>query len=211
MSMAPEEEPSLSRSERLQLDYQQTTDLLRTLTDVRFKLLALVPTLSGIAVAVLGRPSSAAELIGIGLLGLTATVGLLLYELRNSQLSDYAIHRAQAIESDLGLVSIRGGAGPGGLFSERPGRTLRLFGLAPIDRDAGLIVVYSAALAAWTYLTTWGVMRALGLGHARSIGGGIGITVGLVLLVELSRIHERPEPSDQATSKAPGPTAITTP
>jgi hypothetical protein len=201
-----EDEPSLSRSERLQLDYQQTTDLLRTLTDVRFKLLALVPTLSGIAVAVLGRPSSAAELIGIGLLGLTATVGLLLYELRNSQLSDYALHRAQAIEADLGLTSIRGGTEPGGLFTERPGRTLRLFGFAPIDRDAGLVVVYSAALAAWTYLTTWGVMHALGLGHARSIGGGIGIAVGLALLAELSRIHERPEPSE-AMSEAPGPSA----
>ena len=75
----------------LRVDYQQTTDLLRTLTDVRFKLLALVPTLSGAAVAVLGHPSSAAELIAVGLLGLTATLGVLLYELRNSQLFDYAL------------------------------------------------------------------------------------------------------------------------
>ena len=190
--MASEQEPSLSRSDRLRLDYQETSDLLRTLTDVRFKLLALVPTLSGAAIAVLGHPSSAAELLGVGLLGLTATLGLLLYELRNSQLADYGTRRAQAIEAELGLVSIRGDSGPGGLFNERPGRTLRLFGLSPIDRDRGLILVYSAALAGWTYLTAWGALRALNLGHPRSIGGAIGIAVGLVLLAELTRIHKTP-------------------
>ena len=206
--MTPDEEPSLSRSDRLRLDYEQTTDLLRTLTDVRFKLLALVPTLSGTAIAVLARPSSAAELIGVGLLGLTATLGLLLFELRNSQLSDYGTSRAEAIEAELGLVSIRGDTGHGGLFSERPGRNLRLFGLTPIDRERGLILVYSAALAGWTYLTGWGTMRALSLGHSRSIGGGIGIAVGLALLIELTRIHERPEPLSQATSEAPESSAI---
>ena len=50
--------------DHLRVDYQQTTDLLRSLTDVRFKLLALVPTLSGAAVAVLGHPTSAAEFLG---------------------------------------------------------------------------------------------------------------------------------------------------
>ena len=104
---------SLLRSRRvptdadlLRVDYQQTTDLLRSLTDVRFKLLALVPTLSGAAVAVLGHPSSAAELIAVGLLGLTATLGVLLYELRNSQLSDYALRRAQSLEGGAGARSL---------------------------------------------------------------------------------------------------------
>jgi hypothetical protein len=143
--MAPEQEPGLSRSDRLRLDYQQTTDLLRGLTDVRFKLLALVPTISGAAIAVLGHPSSAAQLLAIGLLGLVATLGLLLYELRNSQLSDYAARRAQAIEAELGLLSLAGDSSPGGLFSERPGRSLRLFGLTLIDRDRGLVLVYSSA------------------------------------------------------------------
>jgi len=32
---------SLSRTELLRLDYQQTTDLVRTFADVRFKLLAV--------------------------------------------------------------------------------------------------------------------------------------------------------------------------
>jgi hypothetical protein len=177
-------------TERLQTDYQQTTDLLRSLTDVRFKLLALVPTLSGAAVAVLGHPSSAAELIAVGLLGLTATLGVLLYELRNSQLADYALRRAQSLEGELGL----------GLYRERPDRTLRLFGLAPVDRDRGLILVYSAALAGWSYLTAWGGLHALHLERARPLGGVIGVGVGLLLLAELTRIHEPAASPAAATS-----------
>lgn len=184
---------SPSRADLLRLDYQQTTDLLRTLSDVRFKLLALVPTLSGAAIAILGHPSSAAELLAVGLLGLTATLGILLYELRNTELYDYATSRAQHTEAQLGLPSIRGGDGPGGLFSERPGRTLRLFGIAPIDRDRGLVLVYSAALAGWTYLVAWGALHALDVGSAREIGGAIAVAVGLLLLAELLRIHQRPE------------------
>jgi hypothetical protein len=183
-----------SDADRLRVDYQQTTDLLRTLTDVRFKLLALVPALSGAAVAVLGHPGSAAELLAVGLLGLTATLGVLLYELRNSQLSDYALRRAQALEGELGL----------GLYRERPDRALRLFGLAPVDRDRGLILVYSAALAGWSYLTAWGALHAAHLERARSLGGVIAVGVGLLLLAELTRIHEPVAPP----AAVPGPTVV---
>jgi hypothetical protein len=179
--------------ELVRLDYQQTTDLLRTLSDVRFKLLALVPTLSGTAIAILGHPRSAAELLGVGLLGLTATLGILLYELRNTQLYEYATRRAQHDEAALGLPSLRRDGGAGGVFSERPARTLRLFGLAPVDRDRGLVLVYSAALAGWTYLVAWGALRALEVSSARKIGALIGVAIGLLLLAELSRIHNSPD------------------
>jgi hypothetical protein len=191
----------VSSAELVRLDYQQTTDLLRTLSDVRFKLLALVPTLSGTAIAILGHPSSAAELLGVGLLGLIATLGILLYELRNTQLYDYATRRAQHDEQALGLPSIRGNS-PGGLFSERPERTLRLFGVAPVDRDRGLVLVYSAALAGWSYLVAWGALHALEVGSSRTIGAAIGVAVGLLLLAELSRIHNSPD-ERFATAAAP--------
>jgi hypothetical protein len=161
-------------ADRLQADYQQTTELLRSLTDVRFKLLALVPTLSGAAVAVLGHPSSAAELLAVGLLGLTATLGVLLYELRNSLLSNYALRRAQSLEAELGLGLYRG---------------------APVNRDRALILVYSAALAGWTYLTAWGALHAAHVERARPIGGVVAVGVGLLLLAELARVHE---PNDRA-------------
>ncbi len=175
-------------AERLRLDYQQTVDLVRSITDVRFKLLAIVPTLSGAAVVVLGHPSSAAELLAVGLLGLTATVGILLYELRNTQLYDYGLDRAARIERELALLSTTGEAA-GGLYSERPARTLRLFNALPVDRDASLMLVYSAAVAGWTYLCVWGALRAVDVGHARQLGGAAAIVVAVLLAVELTRIR----------------------
>ncbi len=192
MSTSTSPDPSGTQLDRLRLDYAQTTDLMRQITDVRFKLLALVPTLSGAAVAVLGRPSSAAELLAVGLLGLIATLGVLVYELRNTQLYDYALHRAQVLERHLGSISIGESTLNGGLFSDRPARTLRLFSLLPVDRDAGLILVYGAAIAGWTYLLAWGALHAFSLAHAREIGGVIGVGVGVLLMVELTRIREAP-------------------
>jgi hypothetical protein len=43
-------------NDALRLDYEQTTELMRTLTDIRFKLLAFVPTIVGAPHA--GRSSS---------------------------------------------------------------------------------------------------------------------------------------------------------
>lgn len=182
--------------ERLRLDYEHTTDLLRTLTDVRFKLLAVVPALSGAAVALLGHPSSPVQLLALGLLGLVATLGILLYELRNSQLADYAVRRAQHLEAELGLDSIHGGRSVGGVYSDEPTNVLRLFGLAAVNRDRGLALVYSAALAGWIYLVAWGALRAAHVVHARPIGAAVGAAVGVVVLAELVRVTERPAAPD---------------
>ena len=184
MSTADGDEP-------LRLDYDQTTDLLRTLTDVRFKLLAIVPTISGLAVAFLSRGVPAAELLAVGLLGLAATLGVVLYEVRNTQLYDYAIRRAKDLEARLGAVSIYGSSGPGGLFTERPGRDIRVFGLALAGHERGLAIVYGAALAGWSYLVSWGALRALDVGSPQKIGGIIGIVVGVLALLELLRIDAR--------------------
>jgi len=167
--------------EDLRLDYAQTTDLLRGITDVRFRLLAIVPTLAGAAVAFLSRGRPAAELLAVGLLGLAATLGIVLYEVRNTQLYDYAIRRAKELEARLD--------GPGGLFTDRPGRDVRVFGLALAGHERGLALVYGAAIAGWSYLVAWGALRALDVGGAQKIGGIVGIVVGLLAVVELLRIE----------------------
>ena len=133
----------------------------------RFKLLAIVPTISGAAVAFLSRGRSAGELLAVGLIGLVATLGVLLYEVRNTQLYDYAVQRAKELEARLGEVSIYGSSGPGGLFTERPGRDIRVFGLALAGHERGLAIVYGAAIAGWSYLVTWGALRALDVGAPR--------------------------------------------
>jgi hypothetical protein len=188
--------------ERLRLDYDQTTDLVRALTDVRFKLLALVPTISGVAVAVVGRSGSAGQLLAVGALGLVATTGVLLYEIRNTQVYEYALRRAKDLEARLGLVS-RAGT-PGGPFTERPGRTARVFGIAIAGHDRGLALVYGAALAGWAYLVGWGGLRALDVGNAKQAGAAIGIALGLVVIAELMRIDVRADEAGAAAHAAPG-------
>jgi hypothetical protein len=181
----------MTPDERLRLDYDHTTDLLRTLTDVRFKLLALVPTVSGTAIGLLGQPRSAAELLGVGLLGLAATFGILLYELRNSELFDYATQRAANLEVGLGVASGLGAGGPGGLFAERPRHAVRLFGIT-VGHDRGLSLVYGAALAGWSYLVCWGALRALDVGSPRKIGAVVGVCVGALAVGALLRAQVQP-------------------
>jgi hypothetical protein len=182
---------AIDDDDRLRLDYGQTTDLLRTLTDVRFKLLAFVPTIAGAAVGLFGHPRPAAELLAIGLLGLVATFGILLYELRNTQVFDYATARAARLETELRLPSPFKPGATGGLFSEQPASSLRLFGGARIAQGSGLALVYGAALAGWIYLVAWGALRALDVGSARRLGAGIAVVVGVLVVLAVGRLDTR--------------------
>ncbi len=181
------------QTEELRLDYDQTTELLRTLTDVRFKLIAFVPTISGIALGLLTHGHTTAELLAVGSLGLVATLGIVVYELRNTQVYDYALARAQELERGLGLVSIADPSERGGLYSEIPRRDRRLFGLAAAGHDRGLALVYSAAIGGWGYLVAWGALNALDISGAQKIGGLVGAATGLLVLVEFMRVDGRPK------------------
>lgn len=196
---------TIAPDDRLRLDYDRTTDQLKTLTDVRFKLLALVPTVSGTAIGLLGHPRSASELLGVGMLGLVATFGILLYELRNTHLYDYALQRAKQLEARLELVSTFGGAGTGGLYTERPDRSVRLFGIA-VGHDRGLSLVYGAALAGWAYLVAWGALRALDAGGARTAGGAIGALAGVAVVAALARMDTRSAEPAPAAARLEQPT-----
>jgi len=88
-------------AERIEREYARATQLLDGLTDIRFKLLALVPTLSGTAVGLLRAGESAVTLLAVGVLGLAATLGILVYELRNTQTRIELLDRIQAIESEV--------------------------------------------------------------------------------------------------------------
>lgn len=142
------------------LEYAETTDLLRTLTDVRFKLLAFTPTIAGAAVALLGRGSKPAELLAVGAVGWAATVGILVYELHNTEVYEYALAHAEVLEKRLGLR----------LFTARPHHA----------HDRPLAIVYAVALGAWTYLLAWGALAARHVGHAQLVGGLIAAVFALV-------------------------------
>jgi hypothetical protein len=177
----------------VRLDYEQTTQLVRVLTEIRFKLLAFVPTIAGAAVAFLSDPGSASHLLALGLLGLAATLGIFLYELRNSQVYDAAIHRATVLERRLGIRSIVDETHVGGIFSERPRRSTTLLGPASAWHDRGLALVYAAALAGWTYLVGWGALAVAGLSGARNVGALLGAAAAVVVLYAVDRLGRRAE------------------
>ncbi|MGY1631849.1 hypothetical protein ACI784_09110 [Geodermatophilus sp. SYSU D01186] len=161
----PDVGPARSAEDLQRVDYEQTVQIVRMLTDVRFKLLALVPTVSAIGVVV-AEGRSRADAIGLALVGLSATVGILVYDLRNSQLYGAAVHRAKVVEERIGLRRSNPAESdvPGGLFSERPYR-LRLAGVA-IWHDRGLALVYAAATTGWLYVLSAAVLPAAGEGFA---------------------------------------------
>ena len=78
------------------LDYEQTCQQIRAFTDVRFKLLAFVPTLTGAAVALLGNVTDEWTVLAVGLLGLFVTLGIVFYEMRNTGPYNAAVDRAKS-------------------------------------------------------------------------------------------------------------------
>jgi hypothetical protein len=137
----------------LRLDYEQSLETYRQLADIRFKLLALVPTVSTAGVALLARAAAIPrwEKLGLASVGFLATLGIVLYDQRNTQFYNGAIGRAQELERELGLRPT-GGDREGGLFrSRREHPTRRLFGL-PFGHDLGLALVYCPVLGAWVFV-----------------------------------------------------------
>jgi hypothetical protein len=164
---------------RLRLEYDRGSELLRDLTETRFRLLALVPTLSGAVVALVAGGRSGVELLAIGLLGLCASFGVLLYELRNSEIQSAVARRIA--EAERALL-------PAGPLGDAP--RARVLGLVPVSRTAALALVYGAALGGWGYLVGWGALRAAGAaGGARPGGLAIGALFGLLIAFEIVRLE----------------------
>jgi hypothetical protein len=157
----------MNDDERVRIEYEEAVQVVRSLTDVRFKLLAFVPTTAGAVVALVSPGSTGVELLAIGLLGLAATLGVLVYELRNAQLSRSAAARINAFQRS---------AFPGGPLAVPP----RAVGPVALSHGLALAFVYGAALAGWAYLVAWGAFQAGGVDHARVAGLVVGGVVGLL-------------------------------
>jgi hypothetical protein len=168
----------MADANQLRIEYDRACALIDDLTDIRFKLLALVPTLSGTAVGLLRAGESAVTLLAVGILGLAATIGILLYELRNTETRE-AI-RARINEIEPVLIGRQ-------LVSEPP-EGKKLFGFVAIRYPIGVALVYAAALAGWGYLVAWGALAGLDVGHSRDIGVVIGAAWGFLVLLEVARL-----------------------
>lgn len=135
-----------SRREALLKEYSEVASNFRMLTDIRFKLLALLPIAAAAATTVTQESPGAIEL-GLSLFGLVVTIGLLTYNTRNDQLYDELIARAGAIERSLGI--------PEGAFANRPKTWLRIEGLFGrkwnVDHRVAISTIYSASIALWLF------------------------------------------------------------
>jgi hypothetical protein len=172
----------MSGSDRQQLEYEQVAQLLGALDETRLRLLAFVPTIAGAAVGLISGRPPAVDLLAIGLLGLFATMGILVYELHNSQIADGLSAHAGRLERALQF--------DGPVVAQHVAGGTRLFGVINLSRGRGLALVYAAALAGWGYLTAWGLLRAIELAHARGWGLVVGGGVGLLVFLEVERIEE---------------------
>jgi len=159
----------------LELEYTEINNNFRFLADIRFKLLALVPTLGGAAVFILAQvgleagkapASSNPELfvvLFVSLFGFLATLGLTLYDQRNSELYNALIHRAKWLETQFGVPGAPGGlkeVPSGGQFNERPKKSRHLIFQA--GRDFALALIYGPLLGAWVFPILYSVLRLVG-------------------------------------------------
>lgn len=96
----------MDKDEKLKLDYEQTTIYYHQLADSRFKLLALIPIVTGAAIGLLNTGIPSSVVLVIGCLGFVVTLGLFLYNQRNSQMFDAMVIRAKMLETLLELQSL---------------------------------------------------------------------------------------------------------
>ena len=121
--------------------YEQTCITWRELVGVRFKLLAIVPTVSLALVATtlstegLSEGLSPVGRLLIAIFGLVVTLGLFIYDQRNSVLHDDLISRARKIEDELGVDT--------GIFRGR------LKASCLFKHDLATKLIYGSSICGW--------------------------------------------------------------
>jgi hypothetical protein len=132
------------RQDDLKWLYGEICSSWRMLTDVRFKLLGFVPTVSVVILISLlsaddpGRGLTPPLRMAVSVFGLLITLALYIYERRNSELYDDLVSRGRRIEKELGIDT--------GQFLGRKDPKSRL-----IQHDVAINLIYRTALAGWLF------------------------------------------------------------
>src|SRR5256885_190192 len=120
-------------------EYGAVVAQIRALTDIRFKLLGLLP-LGTVAAVLVSNTSAVVSSVPIAMFALVVTVCVATYNKRNDQLYDELIARAAQLERDSGLVH--------GSFAQRPGRWLS-YGPVGVEHRWPIGLVYASTVALW--------------------------------------------------------------
>jgi hypothetical protein len=185
----------MNEDEKIKLDYERTAQYFFHLADVRFKLLALLPIVSGTGLAIVPSHFRPQESLALGVLGLLVTTGVIIYDQRNSQIYNSLVGRLNLIEESLRLPAMRENKQVGGAFIDRPGNDRRrmLLGVIPANHGLGLDLIYSASIAAWLFVVTGAGLRLLcWCAEAQpALLFPIPAVFGIVLFLNLRRIDGR--------------------
>jgi hypothetical protein len=179
------------KNDIIQFDYEQSLQTYQMLADVRFKLLALVPLISGAAIAFLTtdpvHASSQIVLAG-GVFGLLITLGITIYDQRNTQIMNVSKRRARELEKRLPLPL------GGGQFQQMPPKDLKFLGWMKVWSDRGLALIYGTVLTAWVFLITRTTFDLFGL-SADLIVTLVAILIFAALQIEFHRMDRRAKSS----------------
>ncbi len=170
------------RCEALELDYEKTLEYLHHLADIRFKLLGALPLVTGAALGLVQPGFASLNALLIGLLGFFASVGILFYDRRNTDIYDTHIRRAKLLEYELDMPSLSATQGWGGPFMNREAKGRRLFGRIEVYHDNGLRIIYAAVLGGWAYLASAGAFGLLPDATAMA-QAGFGLSLGLFVAI----------------------------
>ena len=185
----------MNEDEKIKLDYERTAQYFFHLADVRFRLLALLPIVSGTALALVPDRFQPSETLMLGILGLVVTTGVLLYDQRNSQIYNSLVGRLNLIEESLRLPAMRENKQVGGAFLDRPGKDRRrmLLGVLPANHGLALDLIYSASIAAWLFVITSACLPLLGLSSQpmAALLLLLPIVLGVLLFIHLHQIDAR--------------------
>jgi hypothetical protein len=196
-----EQTSDAGRRDALLKEYGEVVGNFRLLTDIRFKLLALLPIAAAAATAVLsagGGRDAAAEVraLALSLFGLLVTVALATYNDRNDQLYDRLVGRAASIEWQLGL--------PDGAFANRPAAwfTVQLpvvRGGWSINHRNPVAWIYGTSVALWLFSVGAAIVQLLWGDDPASRWALAAVLVPAALLpvVAVSRIRRQRQATEE--------------
>jgi hypothetical protein len=175
-------------------EYESVLASFRQLAEIRFKLLALLPTISGFAIGALSKDlqefkDSPVPRLVVGVLGFFVTLGIVFYDQRNSQLYNALSRRARHLESKIGAAQ----------FNDRPQRTLEFLGIFKIWHDRGLALIYGTVMGGWFFLVSCAMLWLLKVDQQKidvpKTSALISIFAAVAVIYELHRLDR------QASSK----------